>query len=71
MHADVSGLRETTRNIDRYRRESGFHREIVALDPADGRPIVTVRTYAPGTVDCRSPVRRGREDLRGDRWPRR
>lgn len=50
MEADFSGLRETARNIDHYRRDGGFKSEIVALDPADGREIVTARFYRPGTV---------------------
>lgn len=50
MHADISGLRETARNIDHYRRDNGFCREVVALDPDTGRAIVTVRFYQPGSV---------------------
>ena len=47
IKADVSNLRETTKNA---RRNNGFDREIAVLDPATGRAIVTARIYYPGTV---------------------
>lgn len=51
MKVDVSGLRETPRNIRSYRKESGgLYRELVALDPATGYPVVTARVYFPGSV---------------------
>ena len=50
LKADVTGLRETSRNMDSYRKESGFYREIAALDPATGRAVVTARIYIPGST---------------------
>lgn len=47
INANVSGLRETTRNT---RRDTGFLREIAVLDPATGAAILTARFYYPGTV---------------------
>lgn len=50
IKADVSKLRETSRNMDSYRKENGFYREVTALDPATGRAVVTARIYFPGSV---------------------
>lgn len=47
IKADISGLRETTKNT---RRDNGFYREIAVLDPATGRAYVNARIYWPGTV---------------------
>ena len=37
-------------DVRKYRRESHFYREIVALDPRDGSAIVTARIYATNSV---------------------
>jgi hypothetical protein len=47
IKADVSGLRETTKNA---RRDTGFLREIAVLDPATGAQVLVARLYYPGTV---------------------
>lgn len=63
MKADVSGLRETSKN---GRRENGFYREIAVLDPATGRAPVVARIYWPGqtTVYCALWIGAG------DKWGR-
>lgn len=53
LKANISGLRETTRNA---KRGDSLYREIVVLDPATGRAIVTARLYWPGEVTCYASV---------------
>lgn len=50
MKADISNLKESTRNVDSYRRCNGFCREITALCPKTGSAIVTARFYYPASV---------------------
>lgn len=50
MKADISNLKQSSRNTDNYRRKNGFCCEIAAICPKTGRVIVTARFYYPATV---------------------
>lgn len=66
MKADVTGLRETKKTY--ARRNTGFDREIAALDPATGRAVVTVRIYWPAsTAYCALWIGAGDKWGRGQR----
>lgn len=52
MKANITALRSTTRELT-GRKSGSLNREIVVLDPATGRAIVTARIYWPGqTAYC-------------------
>lgn len=53
LKANISGLRETTRNA---KRGDSLYREIAVIDPASGRCIVTARLYWPGDVTCYASI---------------
>lgn len=54
MKANLKNSRQSD-NIAKARKENAFYREVTALDPKSGRPVVIARFYWPATV-CYSCV---------------